>query len=221
MLEQPAQYAAWLTYVFDTPETPSGWYWYADTPPYPEDPVTVSALVHYTLVHCGRDLARFDDRQVYEGLSFIFNNSCSDTVFALTHDSIPLDTKLAVIDSVRTLYTDCFAPRCAPVLGHLDEPGGSWLNTICYMLWDVSPLGWWRNHHDATRLYAAVLAVLDFALDSPNDACVESALHGLGHLHLERPVDVPTIIARFRQRRTTIRPELAGYAAAAATGCVL
>jgi hypothetical protein len=73
------------------------------------------------------------------------------------------------------LYKDCFAPTCAPVLGHINELGSNSINEICYMLWDVSPLSWWEEKRSPEReiFYNAVIDVLEEALSSNNPACVE------------------------------------------------
>jgi hypothetical protein len=65
---------------------------------------------------------------------------------------------------------------------------------------------------------SAVFDVLGYALGSRNVACVESALHGLGHLRLHRAREVMPMIGR---RNRGLRPELRRYAENAAAGCIL
>jgi hypothetical protein len=66
----------------------------------------------------------------------------------------------------------------------------------------------------------AVLEVLGYALTLRNAACVESALHGLGHLQGYRRGDVTPMIEDFIRRNPDLRPELLKYAEHAAAGCI-
>jgi hypothetical protein len=218
----PARYRQWIAHVFDRPEIEGGWYFASDDIDFAAGDAETVALVAATMQRSGEDLARFSERQVKDGLAFIFNNACSDTVYALMADGVPPEARLAAIASIRTLYADCFERRCAPVLAHLDEPGGNSLNQSCYMLWDVTSLGYWEGHADKDVFYAAVLALLEDVLASHHDACLESALHGLGHLHAHVPEGrVAGIIDSFLARRWDLRPELARYARQAAMGYIL
>ncbi len=106
-------------------------------------------------------------------------------------------------------YRDCLAPRCGPVLSHLDEPGAKPLNTFCYILWDESPLCRWKG---------VVLDVMEEALSRSNPACVESALHGLNHRFHQSPSEVATIIDRSLTRARALRPKLLSYALTASRG---
>ena len=90
-----------------------------------------------------KDLLRFSDAQLSDGFSYMLDNSCSDTVFALMDECVSLEQRKRAIAAIKYVYADCFEQRCSPVLGHLDEPGANALNQICYMLWDVSPLTYW------------------------------------------------------------------------------
>jgi hypothetical protein len=65
-----------------------------------------------------------------------------------------------------------------------------------------------------------VLEVLGYALTLRNAACVESALHGLGHLQGYRRGDVTPMIEDFIRRNPDLRPELLKYAEHAAAGCI-
>lgn len=206
--------------MFDRPDTPDAWYFDFELPMFEANEVEQAELIAYTLEQCGQDLAKFSERQVNYGLEYIFNNSCSDVVFTLMNDSVPMQLRLRAIEAIKTLYRDCFTSRCAPVLGHLDEPGANPLNQVCYMLWDASPLSYWENRPNREVFYGAVIDVMDKALASTNPACVESALHGLGHLHsycLER---VEKVISTYLQRNIFVAPGLQQYAQRAAIGYV-
>lgn len=216
----PPRYAAWLKFVFDRPLTPNGWYFDLNEPDFGGSATEIAELVACTLENCGRDLAGYSDAQVYHGLSYIFSNACSNTVFALMDETVPAALRLRAIAAIKVLYRDCFTPGCAPVLCHLDEPGANALNPVCYMLWDMSPLGHWEGRQDKVEFYGAVVEVMEEALTSDNPACVESALHGLGHAQPYFTDKVVAAISAFQRRNVYVSPLLKDYAQYARSGCV-
>lgn len=220
-LPAPSGYLAWLTDVFGQPVTPNGWYFDLELTVSGIESQKQAEFVACMLENCGDDLARFSDAQVGYGLNYLFNNSCSDAVFALMDDSVPIQLRLRVIAGIKVLYRDCFSQRCVPVLGHLDEVGGSLLNQVCYMFWDVSPLSWWENRLDNQMFYRAVVDVLEEALTLPNPACVESALHGLGHMHECLKDRITSVIAAYQRVNVFVHPALQVYAQQASTGRIL
>ena len=225
----PPRYQEWLTHVFHQPLDPQSPFPAAEIPPFAASSAEIVALITHTLRHCGRDLATCSEAQTAAGVDFMFNNSASNTVFALKDATVPVAARLAAIAALRVLYSDCFARRCVPLLSHrdepagtpLDEPGGTPLDGVCYMLWDVTPLAWWEDRPDKAVYYDAVLDVLAAALMLEHDACRWSALHGLGHLPDSCRLQVERIVRRFLAQRPTPRPELVQYAVAAASGRVL
>lgn len=216
----PPRYAAWLKFVFDRPLTPNGWYFDLDEPDFEGSETEIAELVACTLENCGRDLAGYSEQQVYHGLNYIFSNACSNAVFALIDELVPASLRLRAIAAIKLLYRDCFAPRCAPVLCHLDEPGANVLNSICYMLWDMSPLGHWEGRPNKEVFYNAVVEVMEEALASDNPACVESALHGLGHAQPYFTERIVEVISAFQRRNVYVSPRLKDYAQYARSGCV-
>ena len=131
-----------------------------------------------TLLRSGHDLAVYSDQQLRNGLAYIFYNYASDVIFTICRKGVAEEKRVGAVCNMTAPYRDCLAPRCAPVLSHLDEPGSTPLNTFCYMLWDESPL---------CQCKGVVLDVMDDALYLSNPACVESALHGLGHRFHQSP----------------------------------
>jgi len=59
---------------------------------------------------------------------------------------------------------------------------------------------------------------MEAALYLPNDACVESGLHGLGHRFHQDKARAPEIIDKFLSKTKSLRPELRQYALNAKTG---
>jgi hypothetical protein len=215
------EYERWLKHVFDRPVTDPAWYFDIDETEFQADPQTTTQLITTTMLRSGTDLLAYSDGQVNQGLHYIFNNSCSNVVFAILDGNFPFEQKLDAIRSIKVLYKDCFAPRCAPVLSHIDEPGANPLNGICYMLWDITPLAYWEKRERKEEAYAAVLDVLRFALTSANPACVESALHGLGHKQYLLPRQVEQIVQSFISKPHIQNEDLLQYARNAYQGYVL
>lgn len=215
----PPRYQEWLTFVFDRPETPNGWYFEDGDHEFKASPTEITELITTTNTRCGVDLARYSDRQVNEGLCYIFSQCCTEVAYAIKSCSVPLELRLQAVRSVRHLYTDCFESRCAPLLDR--EMSSNPLNFMCCMLWDVAPIAWWEDDPDRAMFYDAILNVLEPILYSSNDACVEGALHGLGHIKFYTDERVPAVIGRFLGQRRDLRKELVEYAQACATGFIL
>jgi hypothetical protein len=216
----PPRYPEWLQYLFDRPVTSNGWYFDVDPPNFEAENIDLVALITHTMENGSRDLAGYSDAQVSHGLKYIINNACSDVVFSLMSDTVPVALRLRAIDSIKVLYRDCFTPRCAPVLCHNDAPGANPLNTVCYMLWDTSPLAYWDKAQSKEVFYRAIVGVMEAALASPNPACVESGLHGLGHIQAYYPEQVLEVISTFQRRNIFVAPQLRAYAQQASVGCV-
>lgn len=216
----PPRYQEWLTYLFDHEIVPGlpEWYWQENAPVFQATPAEEIELWIALMQNAERDLQLYSDEQVGQGLWYLFSNVCSDHCFQVTSADLPLSKVVEMYDTIRLLYTGVFSQRCAPVLGHLSEEGSP-LNTICYMLWDVSPLGWPRDHLLAPAIEAALFGVLSHALDLSHRACAESALHGLGELQCRYPSRVAAVI-KPRLPRLAADKALHRYALSALEGMV-
>jgi hypothetical protein len=194
------RYAEWLTHVFDHEVEETAWYFAGDSENFEADPSTVVELITHTMLRAGEDLAVYSDGQVNQGLSYIFRNSCSNIVFSILNEGAPFNKRMAALRSVSSLYKNCFEPRCAPVLGHIDEPGATPLNDNCYMFWDASPLGAWPDGPEQKEAHRVLFEVMESSLASPNIACVEGSLHGLGHLYHYEATGVKEVVSRFLEK---------------------
>jgi hypothetical protein len=213
-------YADWLKYVFDRPVTPNGWYFdLEDLVPFDADTNGLVELVTTTFENCGRDLSLYSNEQLRYGLSYILDNGASDVVFSLMSEDVPLELRLRATASLKRVYSEVFESRCEPVLGHISEAGGNALNYTCYMLWDASPLSYWERSRERGMFYRAVSEVMEHALSSSNRACVESGLHGLGHIHSYYPERVEEVIDRYLNAPNPVA-ELRQYARDARRGNV-
>jgi hypothetical protein len=90
------------------------------------------------------------------------------------------------------------------------------------MLWDVTPIRFMEQQERKSRkdYMASILQLLEGILLSKNEASVESALHGLGHLQLHHPDEVSKIISSYLRKRPDISPTISVYARAAMRGLV-
>lgn len=210
-------YREWLGYIFgDGAENPDLEEKYET-----HNPDDLVELIRLTCVRCGADLKNFSNQHISRGLFRLFDPSHSNLVFAFKECDLHYKDIVIALQSMWHLYIDLFNERCDPVLSHLDEPTDNPLNAICYMLWDVTPLAYWdEDHPDSKHYYAAIAAVMEKALSLSNPACIESALHGLGHIQDETPDRVKQIIDGFLKKRKFGRPELAHYANNAKIGYV-
>ncbi|MGA2548911.1 MAG: hypothetical protein ABSF50_02080 [Burkholderiaceae bacterium] len=219
-LEMLDRYEDWLNHVFERPVLEDGWHLDVDRPDFDADGDEIVSLITHTLENCGTDLNGFSDEQVNFGLHYIFDSKCSQIASALKDDGVALLSRLRAIAAIRNLYEDCFSQRCAPVLGHIKEAGATPVNGICYMFWHSSDLVDWEQSTVKMRFYEAILEVLAQTLADSNPACVESALHGLGHLQRHFPSRVAEVIDTFRRKTSLGSPLLEHYAYQACRGRV-
>lgn len=222
--DAPPRYDEWLDFIFGRFERDSDNPWHMDWE-FEASPADLADLFIYTMENCGRDLAQFSDGQVAIGLDALLFNNHGEVPHRLTGGGPSEQQRIAILRSITHLYGDCLNKRCPPVLGHLSETRGNPLEYVTYMLWDVCPYDVMAKKN-AERFHT-LLEVFSVALNLPNEACVESALHGLGHLG-----GVMLSGGRFRSGAKSliqdwldglpqVRPELIEYAKAAQSGCIL
>ena len=211
----PPRYQEWLDFIFGRFERDAIDPWAMDWE-FEASPSELADLFIYTMENCGRDLAKFSDAQVATGLNALLFGTLSNIPHNLMDDSVSEAQKLAILRSFQPLYADLLARRSPPVLGHCNESNGNPLEYITYMLWDVTALTEMRKR--SPEQSEALYAVLKNALSLPNEACIESALHGLGHVPSK---EAKSIIDDWLDELPQVRPALLGYARAARTGMIL
>ncbi len=211
------RYKEWIDFIFKEKDVDSDLY----DKEFEASDDEIVELIKQTCLRCGTDLTNHSNAQIYQGLSRIFNPSIDNYAFAFKECGLHYKDIVIALQAIWHLYFDLFNERCAPVLSHLDEPTDNPLNAICYMLWDVTPLAYWdKPHPDSKHYYAAIATVMEKALRLSNPACIESALHGLGHIQDEIPDRVKQIIDGFLKKHNFPRPELVRYANNAKIGYV-
>ena len=163
---------------------------------------------------------QFADSQIGQGLYYLIDNGAGAHCRFLIDGSVPIEARVACIEAMQALFARLFQPRCAPILSHLDEPGGDRLNQVCYMWWDIIPLAASSKPRQPDPIHEASLGVMRATLRLPNPACQENALHGLGHWARAYPEFTAAAIDAYLAADPKLRPELVRYAQAARAGCV-
>jgi hypothetical protein len=214
----------WIEHAFSHEIRRRGNPWYFDEDPPWWDPGAQEAVDHLTRLFERplEALEWFSDAQIAQGLTYLVNTSESGDNSWLYHRSVSGQDRHRCILAIATLFEQLFAPRCLPILGHLDRTAESPpLNSACYMWWDVFPRVALPDDPDCDRLQRATLEVMERALGLGSIACQESALHGLGHANRRYPQDLQRIVDRFLAGDPALPPELVAYAQSARDGCVL
>lgn len=212
---------AWLDHCFDHPVDAEPWWAEADCAEWSGSPLaTLRGVIRLFHDPIG-PLSRFTDAQIGAGLWWIISPGLGEHFNLLDRPELPLELRVECVRACATVFESVFAPRCAPVLSHLDEPAPQWLNAVCYMWWDIAPLGERAPAPERERLLHASIKSLGRILALENIACQEAALHGLGHLQVRAPDAVADLVDRFVEARSDARRELLAYARAARSGCVL
>lgn len=216
-------YDAWLQHAFGEPVRAHGNPWFFDEDPPWWDPQPPVAIEYFTKLFSTTEqsLADFSDAQIAQGLTYLLNTSASGDKGWFYSRSTALEGRLRCVAAIEHIFTDLFAPGCAAVLGHLDEPGAKPLNMVCYMWWDVFPCLALPDDPESDRLHRSAIDVMRRTLQLASIACQESALHGLGHWAHRRPDDVTPVVDAFLTDGPSRRAEIMSYARSARCGCIL
>jgi len=88
---------------------------------------------------------------------------------------------------------------------------------VCFDFWDETPLTWCARNPYQEAIYPAVADAMRQCLNLSTVNCVESALHGLGHLRMVHP-EAAGIVRHFLNTTQCTDPNLLRYAEAAEQG---
>jgi len=215
-------YEQWIDHVFDhaVPFYEQPWYFDVDADWW--DPRPEQAVAYLTRLFESPEplVEEFADDQIGQGLYYLVSNSGSGCCQCLTDFSVPIAARVVCIAAMRTLFAKLFESRCPRILSHLDEPGSNQLSSICYMWWDIVPLGSVSKPGTPDPIDDACLNVMRETLKLSNPACQENALHGLGHWAHAYPEFTAASIDGYLAANPNLRPELVNYAKAARAGCI-
>ncbi len=210
----------WIAHVFDHPVVDPAWHWSRDVFARAGSCEETVTFIAETFERSGELLARCTDEQLNQGFWYLVSGTCSEFMRALLEPAFPLAQQLRALRSFVPLFEQVMAARCSPHLSHLDEQPANSLNSACYMWWDILPIHGQPEEKDRAHFDAEVLGVLSRLLSIPHDACVESALHGIGEWQAYYP-RVEFVVDEFLARSPGLRPELVSYAHRAKVGDVL
>tara|TARA_B100001964_G_scaffold185603_1_gene205902 strand:- start:623 stop:1306 length:684 start_codon:yes stop_codon:yes gene_type:complete len=212
------KYEEFIKFLFARGESDGGvWRWDDELKEPDLTKEEVVEFVHYMFDNYETDLSVYSDSQLGFGLEYIFYNCYSNYCFFLRDGPVSIEKRVKAILSLKVLYRKCLNLRCLPSLGYLSEEGNQ-LNNFCYGLWD-SALPYCEESSQKKEIHAAVLEVMQYALSSTNIACIESGLHGLGHLAYYCE-DAPKIVRGFIDGNSCADDRLIKYAKSAERGLV-
>jgi hypothetical protein len=217
-------YEDWIEHAFSHEVRRHGNPWFFDDDPPWWHPTPAVAVAYLTRLFFSSEasLAFFSDAQIAQGLTYLVSTSASGDSGWLYSRTVPVAARLACVEAIHELFANLFAPRCAPALGHLSEPGAEApLNIVCYMWWDEFPCLALPDDADHRSLHEAALSVMRRILHLDSIACQEAALHGLGHWARGHPSLVGSVVDEFLVAHPAARSQLITYARSARCGCVL
>jgi hypothetical protein len=237
------EYQRQLDYIFNRPTDEPAWYWRdssEEEPVFDETPLSAFLFLETLCLNPEKDLQAYSNEQIGLGFCFIFDNVCSN----ITHDfkaaDVPFDRKIKAIHNLFALFRDVLNPRCAAVESSFSQATLSKINYVCYMFWDICPLSFAnglsftrpkeskmvdKEAHENSKLenqfyYTAIAEVMKKCLDLSNPACVESGIHGLGHLAFSFPDIAVPILDKYISKGKNRSESLVNYAKSARTGMI-
>lgn len=214
-------YEEWVRHIFDPPIL-DGDEWYRDEEELVLPETQMISFVTKIFSSCATDLQSYSNEQIALGVNYLMNPAFSNYSSLVSDKSIDMSERRDFILSILELYRGCFEKRCDKVLCHTGLET-SRLNGTCYMLWDIQPMGQLIYAKRKKDLARAIREVFEGILELKNVACLESALHGLGHAKLMSSEDtqIGEIIENFLKKRGRGLPaELINYAVVARQGRV-
>ena len=159
----------------------------------------------------------FSKDQLGIGLNTIYSNCCSDLPFLYTTECDE-DRRVTGITNLVNLYGNFFERYCTGSVegGAYGQPDGK-IGFVCYMFWDIFVL---YPGNATPKMRSSAIGVMRSALDSRNDNCLASAIHGLGHWVSDVP-EAKVALKHWLVRPTTKNSQILDYARSATTGMIL
>src|SRR5690242_7693339 len=90
----------WLDWAFDHPISDPAWYWDDNAEELESEPAQVVAYLTKVFENPTKVLAKFTDEQINQGLWFIADNSCSDHMYAVTDEEVPMEYRIRCVRSI-------------------------------------------------------------------------------------------------------------------------
>jgi hypothetical protein len=163
------------------------------------------------------DVHTYTKEQIGIGLQTLFDNSCSNLPFLYVNDCDE-PRRLTGIANLIHLYRHYFERYCtAPVTRIGYDVADGQIGYLCHMFWDLFVL---YPGNATAPMQRAAINVMKSALTSPVDACLASAIHGLGHWVADVP-EAARVLENWLRHPTTANREVLRYAREATTGGIL
>jgi hypothetical protein len=219
------KYQRQLNYLFNRPIDEPEWYWgndYWEEGVFDDNTLDTFTFLETLLTNPKEDLAAYSDAQIGLGLNYIFNNSCSNMTHEFKGADVSFERKIKVLKTLFTLFRDVLNPRSPEVVSAFSQASLSKISYVCYMFWDITPLSMYESlDKNEIDIYNATIAeIMKKCLRLSNPACVESGLHGLGHLAFNHPKIAVPIIDNFLKNGKCKNESLINYAKSARTGMI-
>ncbi len=235
-------YLQQLQYIFDREVSEPPWYRHPEEEdPFEEDPLKTFEFIENLCQQPKIDLAAYSNAQVGIGLIFIFDSAVSNLAYNFKGANVPIKRREQALHNLFNLFSDIFNERCEAISSAFSNEHSTKIQYICYMFWDVCALSTWMDftgintkdivaevqrryaniENETGIYYKAIASVMQRCLGLSNPACVESGLHGLGHLATFLPEIAVPIIDRFLAAQKDKHSPLANYAQLARTGMIL
>ena len=213
-------YQTWLDHLFGHPDDEPEWYFADGYEFVPIGPQALTAHVLRLFEAPALLMTHYSDRQIASGLKYLIDNACGGDIRLISHVAIPQSDRLELAARIDRVYSQIFAARCDPRLGHLSEETDQPLNMLCYMWWDAIVLEATGDPRLDREFFAALIEAMGRTLAIPHPACQGGALHGLGHWGGHAPARTGELIDAYLAGNRAARPELVTYARAARSGCI-
>ncbi|MEM9951832.1 MAG: hypothetical protein AAF846_09545 [Chloroflexota bacterium] len=208
--------------VADQMQSPSwvAWYFDIDAPYLQPEPNTLVAYLKRAFTEIDTIAQSYSDAQMNQGINYVINNACSDFIFCLVDDSVPLSQRLKAVEAMANVYEKLYAVKCSnqPLPDY--SPDANPLDHTCYMWWDIIPFYGKSGNVSYEQLDQSILQVMQRTLQLDNYLCQRGALHGLGHWKHAYPEQVEAIIDAFLER-DNLHEATIQYAKVARTGYIL
>ncbi|WP_372369215.1 hypothetical protein [Candidatus Uabimicrobium sp. HlEnr_7] len=212
----------WRDYCFDRPITKPEWYWDEDLDDYEPESIELAKYLQQLFSQSNKLISLYSDEQINQGLIFICSIG-SNYFHSARESQVPKNLQLKWVTSIKSLYSEVFQVKCSNHYGHLSNnlKDSNPINNVCYMFWDIDGLESAAMFPEHEYLVDPIFETLTFAISLPNIACIESALHGLGHLKPYHPKRVESIINNYLESPRLITKELELYAQRAFAAMIL
>jgi hypothetical protein len=165
LASEPKRYAEWLETIFgvfkdcrsieDARKI-------SDSISFPADSELIGRLYLQTFTRSGQDLAEYSDLALASGLRLLLESGASDFAYLFSSGAIPIELHAEIIRAFSHVYSDCLQSRVAPMefRGGVSpaEPGAHELHSLCYMIWDISSLGYCSDERQSSILIPVHLA---------------------------------------------------------------